>query len=157
MAKGPDGFCPRGDMVVMTMADMGAPQVSRNSEDRESDRVLDSIIGPFYTPASMAAVLGTSLAETMRLIEAGEVLGAQLENGAWVCPTWQLANNSVCPKLVGLWRLLAKGADAWTALVWICTPNVELGDQSPLQWIENVKPAEVAEMSAAHTASRWAQ
>lgn len=93
----------------------------------------------------------------MRLIETGEVLGAQVENGAWVCPTWQLTNNSVCPKLVVLWKLLVKNADAWTALLWIRAPNVDLNDQSPLQWTENGEPAEVAEMSAAHTASRWAQ
>lgn len=139
------------------MVGMDKPQVPRDSEDLESDRDLDSVVGPFYTPASMAAVLGISLAETMRLIEAEEVLGAQLENGSWLCPTWQLTKKKVSPKLVVLWRVLLESADPWTALLWICTPNVDLNDQSPLQWTESGKPAEVAEKSAEHTASRWAQ
>lgn len=155
--SGPVAFWLRSDMVATTMVGMDNPQVPRDLEDRESDRVLDSIVGPFYTPASMAAVLGTSLAETMRLIEAEEALGAQLENGAWLCPTWQLTNNTVHPELVVLWRLLLESADPWAALLWICIPNIDLNDQSPLQWTESGKPAEVAEMSAAHTASLWAQ
>lgn len=63
------------------MAAMDTPQVPRESEGHEGDRVLDSTVGPFYSPASIAVILGASLAETMRLIEEREVLGAQLENG----------------------------------------------------------------------------
>lgn len=58
-----------------------------------SDHALDSIIGPFCTPTSMAVILATSRIEIMRLIEIGEVLDAQVE-----CPTWQLTNTSVCPE-----------------------------------------------------------
>ena len=139
------------------MVGMDMPQAPGGSGDIEGDHVLDSIIGPFYTPDSMAVVLGISLSEAMHQIEAGAVLGAQLEDGAWVCPTWQLTNNSVCPELVALWRLLVKSADAWTALLWICAPHPDLDDQSPLQWTEGGQPADVAEMLAAHIASRWAQ
>lgn len=155
--KGPKAFGLRGDIARATMAAMDTPQVPRDSEGHEGDHVLDSTIGPFYSPASIAAILGVPLAETMRLIEEREVLGAQLENGLWVCPTWQITNYSVCPRLVSLWRVIATSADAWSALLWICTPNVDLDDQSPLQWTENREPVELAERSAARTASRWAQ
>lgn len=136
---------------------MDKPQAPDGPRDIERDRVLDSKIGPFYTPASMAEVLDISLSETMRRLEAGEVLGAQLEDGAWVCPSWQLASNSVRPEFLCLWRELVTSADAWTALLWICAPHPDLDDQSPRQWIENEQPAELAETLAVHTASRWAQ
>ncbi|MBB1032852.1 hypothetical protein G6031_00375 [Dietzia sp. CQ4] len=136
---------------------MDTPQAPDCSVDIEGDGVLDSRIGPFYTPASMAEVLDISLSETMRRLEAGEVPGAQLEDGAWVCPTWQLTNSQVRPEFLDLWRVLITSADAWTALLWICAPHPDLDNQSPLQWIENEQPAELAETLAAHTASRWAQ
>ncbi|WP_152427945.1 hypothetical protein [Dietzia sp. UCD-THP] len=136
---------------------MDTRQAPDDSGDIGRDGALESKIGPFYTPASMAEVLGISLAETMRQLEAGEVLGAQLEDGAWVCPTWQLTKNSVRPELLALWRVLVKSADEWTALLWICTPHPDLDNQSPRQWVENEQLAELAETLAAHTASRWAQ
>lgn len=144
-------------LLEVTMALMDTRQAPDDSGGIERDRVLDSKIGPFYTPASMAEVLGISLAETMRQLEAGEVLGAQLEDGTWACPTWQLTNSQVRPEFLCLWRELITSADAWTALLWICAPHPDLGGQSPLHWIENEQPAELAETLAAHTASRWAQ
>ena len=139
------------------MALMDTPQAPGDSGGIERDRLLDSKIGPFYTPASIAGVLGISLTETMRRLEAAEVLGAQLADGPWVCPTWQLTNSQVRPEFLCLWRELIKSADAWTTLLWICAPHPDLDGQSPRQWIENEQPAEVAETLAAHTASRWAQ
>lgn len=141
----------------VTMALMDPSPVTDGSGDIGRDGALDSKIGPFYTTASMAEVLDISLSETMRRLEAGEVLGAQLEDGAWVCPTWQLTNNSVRPELVALWRVLVKSADEWTALLWICTLHPDLDNQSPRQWIENEQLAELAETLAAGDASRWAQ
>lgn len=123
----------------------------------QRERVLDSKIGPFYTPASMAEVLGIFLAETMRQLQAGEVLGAQLEDGVWMCPVWQVTNSQVRPEFLDQWKALIKSSDAWTALLWICAPHPDLDGQSPRQWIENEQPAELAETLALHTASRWAQ
>lgn len=93
------------------MALMDTPHGPDCSGDLERDRVLDSKIGPFYTPASMAEVLGVSLAETTRHLESGEVLGAQLEEGMWVCPTWQLTNSRVRHEFLELWRelIISKG------------------------------------------------
>lgn len=85
------------------MAFMDTPHAPSGPGEIEGDRVLDSIVGPFYTPASMGNVLGLSLAETIRHLGAGEVLGAQLEDGTWVCPRWQLANRQVRPELLALW------------------------------------------------------
>lgn len=136
---------------------MDTPQAPDGPGDIGGDRVLDSLVGPFYTPASLAAALGMSLAETMRGIEAGEVLCAQLENGAWLCPTWQLTNSQVRLEFLCLWRVLVNSADAWTALLWICAPHPDLDGQSPRQWIESQQPVEVAEALAANVASRWAQ
>ena len=82
-----------GTLLGVTMALMDTPQAPDGSGDSESDHVLDSKIGPFYTTGSMAEVLDISLAETVRGLESGEVLGAQLADGAWVCPTWQLTNS----------------------------------------------------------------
>ena len=146
-----------GTLLKVTMALMDTPPVSDGSGGIERVRVLDSKIGPFHTPASMAEVLGSSLPETMRRLETGEVLGAQLEDGTWVCPTWQLTNSQVRPEFLCLWRELVTSADAWAALLWICAPHPDLDGQSPRQWIENEQPAELAETLAAHTASRWAQ
>ena len=144
-------------LLGVTMALMGTPQAPDCSGAIEGDGVLDLKIGPFYTPASMAEVLDISLSETMRRLVAGEVLGAQLEDGAWVCPTWQLTNNQGRPEFLCLWRELITSADAWTALLWICATHPDLDSQSPRQWIENEQPAELTETLAAHTASRWAQ
>ena len=146
-----------GKLLGATIALMDTPPVTDGSGDIGRDGALDSKIGPFYAPASMAEVLGISLAETMRQLQTGEVLGAQLEDGTWVCPTWQLTNSQVRPEFLCLWRDLVTSADAWTALLWICTPHPDLDSQSPRQWIENERPAERAETLAAHTASRWAQ
>lgn len=139
------------------MALMDPSLVTYSSGDIGRDGALNSKIGPFYTPASMAEILSSSLAETISRLEAGEVLGAQLADGAWVCPTWQVADSQVRPEFLSLWRELVTSADAWTALLWICAPHPELDGQSPRQWIENEQPAELAEALAAHTASRWAQ
>ena len=139
------------------MALMDTPQAPDHSGGIERDRVLDSKIGPFYTPAAMAGPLGISLSETISRLEVGQVLGAQLENGAWVCPTWQLTNSQVRPELIALWRVLVTSADAWTALLWICTPQPDPDGQSPRQWIENAQPAALAGTLAANVASRWVQ
>lgn len=139
------------------MALMDPSPVTDGSGDIGRDGALDSKIGPFYTTASMAEVLDISPSETMCRLEAGEVLGAQLADGAWVCPAWQVTNSQVRPEFLDLWRVLITSADAWTALLWICAPHPDLDNQSPLQWIENEQPAELAETLAAHTASRWAQ
>ena len=85
------------------------------------------------------------------------MLGAQLADGAWVCPAWQITNSQVRPEFLCLWRDLVTSADAWTALLWICAPHPDLDGQPPRQWIENEQTAERAETLAAHTASRWAQ
>jgi len=146
-----------GTLLGVTMALMDTPQAPDWSVGIDRGRVLDSKIGPFCTPASMAEVLDISLSETMRRLEAGEVLGAQLEDGVWVCPTWQLTNSQVRHEFLCLWRVLVRSADAWSALLWICAPHPDLGGQSPRQWIENEQPAELAETLAAHTASRWSQ
>ena len=144
-------------VVALTMAVIDTPQAPRDPGGIDADHVLDSIVGPFYTPASMAEVLGVSVAEAMRQLEAGDVLGAQLEDGTWVCPTWQLTNSQVRLEFVALWGALVNSADAWTALLWICAPHPDLDRRSPRQWIENEQPAEVIEMLAAYIASRWAQ
>ena len=121
-----------------------------------ADMQLDAAVGPFYTPASMAEILGESRSSIYRRIAAGTVLAARLQNERWVCPTWQVVGGAVHPDLIALWRRLTEFADEWTALLWLSAPNEELCGLSPAQWCTRGHDAGAAVESASRTASRWA-
>lgn len=121
-----------------------------------ADMQLDAAVGPFYTPASMAEILGESRSSIYRRIAAGTVLAARLQNERWVCPTWQIVDGAVQPDLVALWRRLTEAADEWTALLWLSAPSDDLRGLSPAQWCMRGHDAVAAFESASRTASRWA-
>ena len=127
-----------------------------NSGATAADMELDAAVGPFYTPASMAEILGESRSSIYRRIAAGTVLAAHLQNERWFCPTWQVVDDAVHPDLVAIWRKLTESADAWTALLWLSQPNEDLRGLSPAQWCTRGNDAGAAVESASRTAARWA-
>lgn len=124
--------------------------------ENAADAQLDAAVGPFFTPASMAEMLGESRSSIYRRIAAGTVLAARLHNERWVCPTWQFVDDAVHPDLVAIWRVLTESADKWTALLWLSAPNEELRGLSPVQWCIRGHDAVAALDSASRTAARWA-
>lgn len=116
---------------------------------------LDAEIGPFYDTASVMALLG---GVSRQAVDARRrkhtILALKTADARWVYPVFQFNRRDVNPALVPAIRAFAD-SPAWSAALWFVTPNPDLDDMSPLDWVRKQQPAEVLEQSANQTAREW--
>lgn len=115
---------------------------------------LAAALGPAYTEASVAALLGVPLGEVGVRRTGGTLLGVQTADGTWAYPQWQFQGSQVDPVLVPVIRELL-GAPAWSAALWWVTPNDDLGGAAPHTWVHLGRPVALVVASARRTAREW--
>lgn len=119
--------------------------------------VHDQLVGPFYDTAGLTSWLGVSKQAIAKRVKNNTLIGCQLESGTWVYPTWQFTDAATVDQhLLQVWQILRGHANAWTAALWMCSPNPALNDETAVQYMSGSDEfAEV--LAAAHAdAARWA-
>lgn len=116
---------------------------------------LDAKIGPFYDTAAVSMLLGGI---SKQAVEARRkkhtILALKTADGRWAYPTFQFTATTVDLRLIPAIQALGD-APAWSAALWFLTPNPDLDDASPLDWVHNERPSETLTASARRTAGEW--
>ncbi|MGC5027927.1 hypothetical protein ACLQ3K_24500 [Tsukamurella sp. DT100] len=90
--------------------------------------VLDDLVGPFYDVEAVVRYLALREGELAERIATNEIIWAPLANGTPVFPTWQFDEDDRVPSgLLRVWQTLRRGADPWTAALWMSSPAPDLG------------------------------
>ena len=89
---------------------------------------LDDLVGPFYDIAGVTGYLALRAGELAELIAVNEIIWAPLANGTPIFPAWQFdLDVRVRSGLLRVWQTLRRGADPWTASLWMRAPAADLG------------------------------
>lgn len=118
----------------------------------EAARLRDA--GPFYDTASVQALLGVSRQAVEARRKKHTILAVQTADGRWAYPTFQFTGGDVDPALVSAIHAFRE-APAWSAAVWFLTPNPDLDDAIPLEWVQDRRPTDALVVSAQRTAREW--
>ncbi len=108
---------------------------------------MATLIGPFYDKAGVAPLLANTAAEP-------HLLELETSDSHTVYPAFQFTATGVDPNLQPLIKALAE-APHWAAALWFVTPNDDLNNATPLNWIREGKLVEAALTSARATAADW--
>lgn len=125
--------------------------------------VLDDHVGPFYDTSGLRSWTGTSRQAIHAKVQRNRLISCQLEDGSWVYPVWQFDGRGTAkPALVDVWRELRgpaehPHADPWTCALWMRAPHPDLDGMTPVEWIEDGRPAEAVLELARYDAARWAR
>jgi hypothetical protein len=92
-------------------------------------------VGPFYSAAGVAQGIGVPELEVVESAAADMIIGVQLDDGAWVFPEWQFDSFAVAAALIVLWTALRAGADRWTCVTWLRSPQPELDGCNAVDWV----------------------
>ena len=121
--------------------------------------VHDQTVGPFYDTAGLTTWLDVSKQALAKRVKNNTLIGCQLESGTWVYPTWQFTDDAVVDRrLLRVWQVLREHANAWTAALWMCSPNAALDDETAVAYVRGGGDDELtAALNAARVdAERWA-
>lgn len=98
--------------------------------------VQDQQVGPFYDTAGLTTWLGVSKQAIAKRVTKRTLIGCQLASGTWVYPTWQFTEDAVVDKrLSQVWQHLRNRTDAWTAVLWMCSPCQHLENTTAVQYL----------------------
>lgn len=121
--------------------------------------MLDELVGPFYDADGVAGYLALSEGELAERIATNEIIWAALANGTPVFPTWQfVTDDRVRGGLLRVWQTLRRGADPWTAALWMRSPAPDLGGLTVAGYLAaDASPArlEYVTMLADRDSERW--
>ena len=130
-----------------------------DAEDAES--VLDDVVGPFYDAEGVVRYLALCEGELAERIATNGVIWAALANGTPVFPAWQFDDDErVRSGLLRVWQTLRRGADPWTAALWMRAPSPDLGGVTAVGYLAaDASPArlEYVTMLADLDSERWLQ
>ncbi|KNA90987.1 Uncharacterised protein [Mycobacteroides abscessus subsp. abscessus] len=120
--------------------------------------VHDQRVGPFYDTAGLTSWLGVSKQAIAKRVKNNTLIGCQLESGTWVYPTWQFTDAAkVDQHLLQVWQILREHTNAWTAVLWMCSPNPALNDETAVRYATGGGDEFAEVLAAAHAdAARWA-
>lgn len=120
---------------------------------------LDDLVGPFYDADGVTGYLGLRADELAERIATNEIIWAPLANGTPVFPTWQFDEDDRVPSgLLRVWQTLRRGADPWTAALWMRAPSPDLGGVTAVGYLAaDASPArlEYVTMLADLDSERW--
>lgn len=146
---------------MSTSERLTSPSAAARRSGPKTTNHLDDYVGPFYDTSGLHSWAGSSRQAIHSMAQQDRLIACQLEDGSWVYPVWQFDDRATPkPALVRVWRELrgpAKHphADPWTCALWMRTPHLDLGDMTPVGWIEGGRPAEVVLALARDDAARW--
>ncbi|GAB92377.1 antitoxin Xre/MbcA/ParS toxin-binding domain-containing protein [Gordonia rhizosphera] len=121
--------------------------------------VHDQIVGPFYDTTGLTSWLGISKQAVAKRVKHSTMIGCQLQSGTWVYPTWQFTEQgAVDRELLEAWRILREHANAWTAALWMRSPNPDLDGHTAVECLTSGSAAhrKLAMDAARADAERWA-
>ena len=93
-------------------------------------------LGPYYDTATVASVLGVSVAAVRGRRARGSLLAMRTGSGKVVFPVWQFDHGKVLPGLGPVLRALGDGVSGWTVAAWLRSPDVELDGRTPLEVLQ---------------------
>lgn len=114
-----------------------------------------AIIGPCYTPTSLARALGWSEAEVAAAAETLGVLELDTKEGALLYPAFQVREGKVVDGVAAVLRVLSTGTRSrWTWAQWL---NTRLDDGEGSSAIEQLRAGHLDEvlLDARHDAWAW--
>jgi len=113
------------------------------------------LVGPFYDTATVASVLGVTVAAVRGRRARGGLLGLRTRSGRVVFPVWQFGHGRVLPGLGPVLRVLGDGVSGWTVAAWLRSPDVELDGRTPLQVLAT--DPDLVLLVASRAAAGWAR
>jgi hypothetical protein len=116
---------------------------------------MAELVGPFYDTAGMRALLGSTRQAIHDRTVRGTLLGVQTGEGQWIYPTFQFDGDQPRKDLAETLKAL-RGGPRWTVAVWLRTPDEELAELSPEQWLAKDGDPGVVLRLARHVAHDWA-
>jgi hypothetical protein len=116
------------------------------------------IVGPYYTPASLARALGWTEAKVNEAADSLALLRLTTSDGVECYPAFQVQDGEPLNGLADVLRVLRSGVDApWTWAQWLNTPLTdEDGVVQPAN-IERLRAGQLTEvlLEARHDAATW--
>jgi hypothetical protein len=117
-------------------------------------------IGERHDTSAVAHLLGVSRQALAKRVANGSLIGVKGRGTTWF-PAWQFdpVGREVRPvvaRLVHAFRDVAPDTDALTIATWATTPQADLEDASPEEWILEGKDEKALLSSARETAQRLA-
>lgn len=116
---------------------------------------LAEAVGPFHDTSGVATVLGVTEQVVEERRAAGTILAVQTSDGVWVYPVFQFGGHEVDPELLPAIHAL-RDRPAWSAALWLVTPNDDLDGLSPIAWIRAGRPTVGVTLLAQRTSGAWA-
>lgn len=114
-------------------------------------------VGPCYTTAVVATLLGLSRQAVHGRAGRGTLLAVRTSDGHALFPTFQFTDDRQV--LPGLKQALAPfhraGIDAWAVADWLTTPAAALGGTTPAHWLHQGQPSGPVAAAAGTAAARW--
>lgn len=121
----------------------------------QSGNQMAELVGPFYDTAGMRTLLGSTRQAIHDRMVRGTLLGVRTAEGQWIYPTFQFDGSLPRRELADLLKAL-RGGPRWSVAVWLRTPDEELDDLSPEQWLSKGGDRDVVLRLARHVAHDWA-
>lgn len=120
---------------------------------------MPRIVGPCYTPASIARTLHRNTDQIQRMVEAGELLALTTADGHTVYPSFQLDHGVPVEHLGDVLRILRHGIDdPWAWALWLTGhPSSPTPGFMPPSRVEQLRAGEAQTvlLAAEHTAYAW--
>lgn len=126
--------------------------------DEEPRSPWADIVGPCYTEASVARVLGWTADMVTAAVDSLSLLELETDDGVLLYPAFQIVNGRIVDGVGDVLRVLATGTRGrWTWAQWLNTPvDDETGAPAP-RAIEQLRAGRIEEvlLDARHTAAAW--
>lgn len=113
-------------------------------------------MGPVYTASTVCTVTGLSASQLEEKRLALEVLSAVTVDGTTIYPVFQFEGAEVRSGITDLLSIFAPYAfDGWSLISWFTLRSAELGNLSPVEWVELHGADERVKSLAQEAAYRW--
>lgn len=113
----------------------------------EARRQLLQAEGGAWAVQQAGRYLGITRQAVDKRRRAGRLLAVSAGRRGYLYPVWQFTQEGVLPGLEAVLDAL-RGHDPWTAIIFILSPNSQLGGKTPLQTLRQGRVTEVIEAAA---------
>jgi hypothetical protein len=114
-------------------------------------------MGPFYDTAGLSLWLGITRQAVHDRVRRRALLAVMTADGKTLYPAWQFNNaGQVVPHLREVLEVFRDvPAEDWSVAVWLTTPEEELDELTPAQWLLAGGAVEAVRALAMDVAARW--
>jgi hypothetical protein len=150
----------RVDAIFDTMESSGRDAETLGDVSIVADRLVASIpkvsainteLGPFYTTASLSKWLGVKRQYVHILVRQNRVASLNTADGHRIYPSFQFGTKgALLPHMPELLKILEENLEKPTRIIWLVTPQLELGGATPAEWLRAECPFETVRALAAN-------